>query len=176
MNILTGSILFAKKLKVNLGSDAGFAVPGMNIAVNEVVALRPNDKGEERKQSSRFMIKTKRVYEKPTASDGIRLLIDRVWPRGLKKEELALDAWLKDVAPSERIRKWFGHDPRKWTEFRRRYFAELRGKTGVWTAILEKARKSNVTLLYGARDTEHNNAAALRDFLNVKLRRQRMDT
>jgi uncharacterized protein YeaO (DUF488 family) len=148
----------------------------MNIAVKQVVALRPTDKKEERKPSSRFVIKTKRVYEKPTARDGIRLLIDRVWPRGLKKDELALDGWLKDVAPSDRMRKWFGHDPRRWNEFRRRYFAELRGKTEVWTAILEKARESNVTLLYGARDTEHNNAAALRDFLNIELRRQRMDT
>jgi uncharacterized protein YeaO (DUF488 family) len=160
----------------SLGSDAGFAVPGMNIALKEVVALRPNDKKEERKQSSRFVIKTKRVYEKPTASNGIRLLIDRVWPRGLKKDELAIDGWLKDVAPSERIRKWFGHDPRKWKEFRRRYFAELRKKTEVWTAILEKARESNVTLLYGARDTEHNNAAALRDFINAQLRRQGTNT
>jgi uncharacterized protein YeaO (DUF488 family) len=161
---------------VNLAVECRFAVPGMNIAFKEVVALRSNDKKEERMQSSRFVIKTKRVYEKPTASDGIRLLIDRVWPRGLKKDELALDGWLKDVAPSQRMRKWFGHDPRKWNEFRRRYFAELRGKAGVWAAILEKARESNVTLLYGARDTEHNNAVALRDFLDVKLRRRRTDT
>jgi uncharacterized protein YeaO (DUF488 family) len=115
--------------------------------------------------SSRFAIKTKRVYEKLSTNDGSRLLIDRVWPRGLKKEQLALDGWLKDVAPSDRLRKWFAHDPRKWKEFRRRYFAELSVKTDKWAFILERARDSNVTLLYSARDTEHNNATALKEFL-----------
>ena len=117
-------------------------------------------------------IKTKRIYEKPNASDGSRLLVDRVWPRGLKGDELALDGWLKAAAPSDRLRKWFGHDPRKWKEFRQRYFAELRAKAETWAAILEKARQSDVTLLYGARDPRHNNAAALRDFLNVRLKRK----
>jgi uncharacterized protein YeaO (DUF488 family) len=142
-----------------------FAVYGMNIAIIKVVALRPTDKKAERHQSSRFVIKTKRVYEKPTASDGIRLLIDRVWPRGLKKDELALDGWLKEVAPSDRLRKWFAHDPRKWKEFQRRYSAELRAKADRWAVILERARDCNVTLLYGARDSEHNNATALKEFL-----------
>ena len=151
-----------------------FAVYGMNIAIMKVVALRPTDKKAERHQSSRFVIKTKRVYEKPTANDGIRLLVDRVWPRGLKKDQLALDGWLKDVAPGDRLRKWFGHDPRKWNEFRRRYFAELRQKTEAWTAILQKTRESNVTLLYGARDPAHNNAAALRDFLELSRQDQEL--
>jgi uncharacterized protein YeaO (DUF488 family) len=83
---------------------------------------------------------------------------------------LALDGWLKEVAPSDRLRKWFGHDPRKWKEFRRRYFAELRAKTETWAPILKKARESNVALLYGARDVEHNNAAALKDFLSARLK------
>ena len=167
-------LFYGKKLITELSElHAGLPFAGMNIATEQVVALRQSDKKEERHQSSRFVIKTKRIYEKPTASDGNRVLIDRVWPRGLKKDELALDDWLKDVAPSDRLRKWFGHDPRKWKEFRRRYFAELRGNAEAWTAILRKARESNVTLLYGARDPEHNNAVALRDFLNVRLRRKK---
>jgi uncharacterized protein YeaO (DUF488 family) len=83
----------------------------------------------------------------------------------LKKNDLALDGWFKEVAPSDRLRKWFGHDPRKWQGFRRRYFEELRAKAETWAPILERARESTVTLLYGARDPEHNNAVALRDFL-----------
>jgi len=146
---------------------------GMNIALTAVMALRRNGKNEANRPGSRFVIKAKRVYEKPTASDGSRLLIDRVWPRGLKKSDLALDGWLKEVAPSDRLRKWFGHDPRKWKEFRRRYFAELRAKTETWAPILKKARESNVALLYGARDVEHNNAAALKDFLSARLKNRR---
>jgi uncharacterized protein YeaO (DUF488 family) len=136
----------------------------MHIALTVVVALRQNS-NKESVPGSRFVIKTKRVYEKPTESDGSRLLIDRVWPRGLKKNNLALDGWLKEVAPSDRLRKWFGHDPKKWREFRRRYFAELRAKAETWAPILARARESNVALLYGARDAEHNNAAALKEFL-----------
>jgi uncharacterized protein YeaO (DUF488 family) len=118
-------------------------------------------------------VKTKRVYDEAEASDGTRFLVDRLWPRGVKKTHLPLDGWLKEAAPSDRLREWFGHDPQKWNEFRRRYFAELRANPETWAAILDKARDSNVTLLYGARDPEHNNAAALRDFLNVRLRRRR---
>lgn len=142
----------------------------MNIALAVVVALRHNGKNEECSPRSRFVIKTKRVYEKPTVSDGSRLPIDRVWPRGLKKNDLALDCWLKEVAPSDRLRKCFGHDPRRWNEFRRRYFAELRAKAETWAPILEIARKSNVAMLYGARDCEHNNATALKEFLTARLR------
>ena len=116
------------------------------------------------------MIRVKRVYEKPAASDGSYFLVDRLWPRGLKKESLALDNWIKEVAPSDCLRKWFGHDTKKWKEFRQRYFAELRTKAETWAPILERARESNVTLLYGARDAEHNNAAALKDFLIAKLK------
>jgi uncharacterized protein YeaO (DUF488 family) len=118
------------------------------------------------------VIKAKRVYNEAEASDGCRFLVDRVWPRGLKKTDLALDGWLKEVAPSDHLRRWFGHNPRKWQQFRQRYFAELRAKAKAWAALLEKARESNVTLLYSARDFEHNNAVALRDFLNVRLRRR----
>jgi uncharacterized protein YeaO (DUF488 family) len=111
------------------------------------------------------VIKVKRVYDEAEPSDGNRILIDRIWPRGVKKNNLALDGWLKEVAPSDRLRKWFDHDPRKWQEFRRRYFAELRAKAETWTPILERACKADVTLLYGARDSNHNQAVALRDFL-----------
>ena len=142
----------------------------MNIALTVVVALRQNGKNQASIPGSRFVIKTKRVYEEPAVSDGSRLLVDRVWPRGLKKNDLALDGWLKEVAPSDRLRKWFGHDPRKWREFRRRYFAELRANAETWGPILEVARESNVALLYGARDTEHNNATALKDFLTARLK------
>lgn len=116
------------------------------------------------------VIKVKRVYDEAEPSDGSRLLIDRIWPRGVKKNTLALDGWLKEVAPSDRLRKWFDHDPRKWKEFRRRYFAELRAKSETWTPMLERTRESIVTLLYGARDPEHNNAAALKDFLTARLK------
>ena len=135
------------------------------------MALRINGKDEESIPRSQFVIKVKRVYEKAAASDGSRLLIDRIWPRGLKKNDLALDSWIKEVAPSDRLRKWFGHDPQKWKGFRKQYFAELRVKAKTWAPILEIARESNVTLLYGARDAEHNNAVALRDFLIAKLKK-----
>jgi uncharacterized protein YeaO (DUF488 family) len=115
------------------------------------------------------MIKVKRVYDESAASDGSRFLVDRLWPRGLKKKSLALDGWFKEVAPSDRLRKWFGHDAKKWKEFRKQYFAELRVKPETWQPIMEKSRRSDVTLLYSARDSEHNNAVALRNFLIAKL-------
>jgi uncharacterized protein YeaO (DUF488 family) len=118
------------------------------------------------------MIRVKRVYEKPAANDGSRFLVDRLWPRGLKKKSLALDGWFKEVAPSDNLRNWFGHDAKKWKEFRRQYFAELCVKPENWQPIMERARRSDVTLLYSARDSKHNNAMALRDFLIVKLRKR----
>lgn len=115
------------------------------------------------------MIKVKRVYEPVEEDDGVRYLVDRLWPRGVKKEALRLDGWLKEVAPSNELRRWFGHDPAKWDEFQHRYFAELEAKPTVWQPILEAARRSNATLLYGARNARHNNAAALKDFLKKRL-------
>lgn len=116
-------------------------------------------------------IRVKRVYERATRDDGSRFLVDRLWPRGLKKESLQLEGWLKDVAPSDALRRWFGHDPKKWKEFRRRYFAQLDDNPNAWQRILEAARKGRVALLYSARDPEHNNAVALRDYLIAKLRK-----
>jgi uncharacterized protein YeaO (DUF488 family) len=111
------------------------------------------------------MIRTRRVYDPPEPGDGTRFLVERLWPRGMKKEELPMDGWLKGVAPSAELRRWFGHDPAKWDEFRRRYFAELESKPEIWQPIREAARQGNVTLLYSARDTEHNNAVALKEYL-----------
>lgn len=111
------------------------------------------------------MIQVKRAYEAPAKSDGARYLVDQLWPRGVKKEELRLEGWLKSAAPSSKLRKWFGHDPAKWDEFQRRYFIELDAKPEALEPLKEAAAKGKVTLVYGARDTEHNNAVALKKHL-----------
>lgn len=111
------------------------------------------------------MIKTKRVYDKAEKNDGTCFLVERLWPRGIKKENLKMKAWLKDVSPSPELRKWFSHDPEKWTEFKKRYRAELKSQPEAWQPILEAAKKGDVTLLYSARDTEHNSALLLKEFL-----------
>jgi uncharacterized protein YeaO (DUF488 family) len=116
------------------------------------------------------MIRTRRVYDPPEPGDGTRFLVERLWPRGMKKEELPMDGWLKDAAPSDELRRWFSHDPAKWDEFRRRYDAELEGKPDVLQPLREAARQGNVTLLYSARDTEHNNAVALKEYLESSWR------
>lgn len=114
------------------------------------------------------MIRVKRVYEVQEPSDGPRYLVERLWPRGLKKESLHMDGWLKDVAPSNSLRQWFGHDPAKWDEFKVRYFAELSENEEAFQLLLDAARAGNVTLLYSAHDTLHNNAIALKEYLDVK--------
>jgi uncharacterized protein YeaO (DUF488 family) len=111
------------------------------------------------------MIRVKRVYDPPARADGTRILIDRVWPRGLSKQAVAADEWLKAVAPSTALRRWFGHDPEKWTEFRRRYAAELGKQDEAVARLRALARRGTVTLVYGARDTAHNNAVALKAYL-----------
>lgn len=112
------------------------------------------------------MIKIKRVYEKPAKVDGWRVLVDRLWPRGLKKESADVDVWMKEVAPSDALRKWFAHDPAKWNEFQKRYRAEL-SKTKAAVAELKNmaAQHADVTLLYGAKDEAHNQAVVLLDIL-----------
>lgn len=112
-------------------------------------------------------MQVKRAYEPAAAGDGMRILVDRVWPRGVSKEELKLDLWLKDVAPSTELRKWFGHDPARWEEFERRYARELDENPEAWKQIADAAKKQKVTLIYGARDTEHNNAVALAAYLRL---------
>ena len=119
------------------------------------------------------MINTKRVYEEVDPNDGPRFLVERLWPRGMRKESLHMEAWLKDVAPGDALRKWFGHDPAKWEEFRKRYFVELGDNPEAIQPILEAARGGNVTLLYSAHDTEHNNAAALKEYLLIVLNSQK---
>ncbi len=115
------------------------------------------------------MIRLKRAYETPGDEDGARFLVERLWPRGVKKTALPIEAWLKDAAPSTELRKWFSHDPARWAEFRSRYFAEMEERPAGWAPLLEAARRGTVTLIYSSHDGEHNNAAALRDFLTGKL-------
>jgi uncharacterized protein YeaO (DUF488 family) len=116
------------------------------------------------------MITVKRVYEPFDARDGTRFLVERLWPRGMKKDSLRIDGWLKDVAPSGALRRWFGHDPVKWDEFRRRYAAELDHQPEAWQPVLEAAQGDDVTLLYSAHDIEHNNAIALKSYLEQQLK------
>jgi uncharacterized protein YeaO (DUF488 family) len=111
------------------------------------------------------MIQLKRVYEEPSRKDGLRILVDRLWPRGLTKERAAVKLWLKDVAPSTKLRKWFGHDPAKWKQFQVRYRKELREKKDVLALLRHKSEERTVTLLYGARDEEHNEALVLKRIL-----------
>ena len=106
-------------------------------------------------------IKIKRVYEKPEADDGFRILVDRLWPRGLTKEKAKVDLWLKDISPTTELRKWFGHDPEKWTEFKKRYHAELIKNKEPVSILKEQMKKEDVTLVYGAKDEEHNEAQVL---------------
>ena len=115
------------------------------------------------------MLKIKRVYESAEKSDGIRFLVERLWPRGMKKEKLNMEAWLKDVAPSPSLRSWFAHDPLKWQEFQQRYRAELESNSEAWRSLLEAAKHGDVTLLYSARDTEHNSAFVLKSFLEEHM-------
>ena len=117
------------------------------------------------------MIKLKRVYEAASRDDGVRILVERLWPRGIKKDALNLDTWLKNVAPSDGLRQWFGHDPKKWNGFRDRYFAELEANPQTWESVAKTARRGRVTLIYSSRDMEHNNAVALKDYLEDKMRR-----
>jgi len=118
------------------------------------------------------MIQLKRVYDPPRSTDGTRFLIERLWPRGIKKVSLQLDEWLKEVGPSHELRRWFSHDPAKWDEFRGRYFSELRQNAKAWAPILKVAREGRVTLLFSSHDTEHNNAVALEEFLGARLSRK----
>jgi uncharacterized protein YeaO (DUF488 family) len=114
------------------------------------------------------MLKVKRAYVPAAKSDGRRILIDGLWPRGVTKAKLRIDDWAKEVAPSARLRKWFGHDPAKWDAFRERYARELDARPEAWRPIRAAARKGAVTLVYGARDAEHNNAVALREYLTKR--------
>lgn len=115
------------------------------------------------------MIQTKRIYDEPEKKDGFRILVDRLWPRGLSKDRAHLDLWLREVAPSDALRKWFGHDQARWDEFKRRYFKELADKKEAIESIALKASQGSVTLLYGAKDEECNNAVALQEFIGQRM-------
>ena len=108
------------------------------------------------------------MYDEPDEGDGLRVLVDRLWPRGMSKERAKVDLWLKDIAPANELRKWFAHEPEKWEEFRSRYFEELKDKQKDVDLITEKARSVVVTLLFSAKDLEHNNAVALKEYLGAK--------
>jgi len=115
------------------------------------------------------MIRTMRVYNEKPAT-GHKVLVDRVWPRGKKKEDIDMDTWMKEVAPSTDLRKWFGHDPSKWNEFKKRYFRELATHKPEIEQLLDIAHKGDLVLLYSAKDEEHNNAVALKEYLEKKVR------
>ncbi|HXF82539.1 MAG TPA: DUF488 domain-containing protein [bacterium] len=118
------------------------------------------------------VIRIKRVYEAPSPDDGTRVLVERLWPRGMSRATLVLDRWMKEVAPSPALRAWYGHEPAKWAAFRRRYIAEL-NRSGAWRPLLELAGRRPLTLLYSARDPERNSALVLRDYLRQRLRNRR---
>jgi uncharacterized protein YeaO (DUF488 family) len=117
------------------------------------------------------MIMLKRAHDPISRSDGTRLLVERLWPRGVAKAKLKIEAWLRDVAPSTELRKWFGHDPAKWSDFRKRYRRELDSHPKVWRPIVAADRRGPVTLVYSSHDERHNNAVALQEYLEAKTRR-----
>jgi uncharacterized protein YeaO (DUF488 family) len=110
-------------------------------------------------------VKVKRVYDEPAKSDGHRVLVDRIWPRGLKKSEARIDEWLREIAPSTGLRKWFKHDPDKWEQFKKKYYAELEEHREEVEKLARESRKRSVTLLFGAKDSAHNNALALKEYV-----------
>ena len=116
------------------------------------------------------MIKTKRIYDPPSAEDGFRILVDRLWPRGLSKEKAKIDLWLKEIAPSNQLRKWYGHAPEKWPEFKKRYFKEIEGNKEEWDLIVKKAKEGIVTFLFSSKEETLNNATALKELVGRKLK------
>ena len=117
----------------------------------------------------RGAIHLKRIYEEPAATDGVRVLVDRLWPRGVRKEDAAIAAWMPEIAPSRALRQWFGHDASRWKEFTRRFTDELDAQPDAVEALVALVRGRRATLLFGARDTEHNNAVVLRDYLERRF-------
>lgn len=113
-------------------------------------------------------IQIRRAYDPPRRGDGYRILVDRVWPRGVSKDDLDLDEWQKDIAPSTRLRQWFGHAPQRWEGFQERYFAELEQKQDAVRDLVKRARQGRITLVYGARDPDHNQAVALRAYVRAR--------
>ncbi len=112
----------------------------------------------------------KRAYQKPSSEDGKRILVERLWPRGLKKEDVKIDEWPKDIAPSTELRKWYGHDPSKWVRFKERYWKELEGKEIVLLRLLKESKERRITFVYGSKEERLNNAAALKEYIETKLK------
>jgi Uncharacterized conserved protein len=117
-------------------------------------------------------LRTKRIYESPSKDDGLRVFVERLWPRGISKERAAIDIWLKDIAPSSELRKWFNHDPSKWDEFKKRYSSEIKDKFGLLQPIYDALKTGNVTLLYASREEKYNAASALEHFLLNSIRKK----
>jgi uncharacterized protein YeaO (DUF488 family) len=120
------------------------------------------------------VIQTKRIYDEPNKNDGFKVLVDRLWPRGLNKDKAKVDLWLKDIAPSNELRKWFSHDPAKWLEFKIRYKKELKDKQELIEQLCEELKKGKVTLLFAAKDTKHNNAVVLKEVLEAVSGKQKL--
>ena len=124
-------------------------------------------------RTSNPRLQVKRVYDAPARSDGCRVLVDRIWPRGLSKEAAQLDTWVKDVAPSAELRKWFGHEPSRWDSFKRRYFRELDERQEALEQLLGACSGRTLTLLFAAKDSAHNNAVALKEYLDARIESRR---
>lgn len=120
-------------------------------------------------RTSSHRLSVKRAYDAPARSDGYRVLVDRIWPRGLAKGDAQFDGWAKDLAPSAELRKWFAHDPSKWTDFKRKYFRELEGQSSAVAELLDTCSRQRVTLVFAAKDDAHNNAVALKEYLDGQL-------
>jgi uncharacterized protein YeaO (DUF488 family) len=129
---------------------------------------RTANASERRRDNEIVMLAIKRAYDPPSPKDGVRFLVDGLWPRGIKKTDLQIEAWLKDVAPSRSLRQWFGHDPEKWPAFKQRYFKELHARPDAFEPLRKAARRGRVTLVYAAHDEEHNNAVALKEYLEKR--------
>lgn len=150
--------------------DRGNASPfGLTLRWKQSRSARLTDRSPYN-SSDINMIQLKRAYEPPSRSDGERILVERLWPRGLAKAKAAIDLWLKDAAPGTELRKWFGHDPARWKEFRRRYWKELADRPETIKLLRQKARRCVVTFVYAAKDEEHNGALALKEFLDRRGR------
>lgn len=132
---------------------------------------KPRRAAQSAKPRGQFTVQIKRVYEKPSRDDGERFLVDRLWPRGVPKRDLSSVPWMREVAPSAALRKWYGHDPEKWAEFRKRFREELRKNAAAWEPLVEAIQKGNVTLLTASRDVEISNATVLKEFLLEKTSR-----
>jgi len=140
-----------------------------------LVGISPVARNKKSMQQEEAMLQIKRVYEPWSKADGERILIDRLWPRGLKKENVKIDEWMKNIAPSNELRTWFSHDPKKWSEFKRRFFSELEGKQDLLNRIVNDARKGTVTLLFGAKDDRFNNASALKEYVETRMQSSRKE-